>query len=125
MSLNGNAREVLGFYADVFDCEVQLHTFEEMGRSDGPGDWIAHGYLVHDLVSLFASDVADEAESFQARGLMFSLLGTSSPSELSKWFTKLSIDGHIIESLEKRSWGATDGQVRDRYGVHWLVGFMD
>jgi PhnB protein len=24
---------------------------------------------------------------------------------------------------QKRPWGASDGQVIDRYGLHWLIGF--
>jgi hypothetical protein len=24
-----------------------------------------------------------------------------------------------------RGWGASDGQVIDRYGLHWLIGFED
>ena len=32
----GNAREALTFYGDVFGCSVQLHTFEEFSRTDGP-----------------------------------------------------------------------------------------
>jgi PhnB protein len=42
----GNARDALTFYGDVFDCGVQLHTFEEFNRTDGPADAIAHGYLI-------------------------------------------------------------------------------
>lgn len=39
----GTAREALTFYGDVFGCAVQLHTFAEFGRADGPADAIAHG----------------------------------------------------------------------------------
>jgi PhnB protein len=27
--------------------------------------------------------------------------------------------------LQVRPWGASDGQVIDRYGLHWLIGFED
>ena len=39
----GTAREALTFYADVFGCEVQLHTFADFNRTDGPAGAIAHG----------------------------------------------------------------------------------
>src|SRR5262249_4568327 len=32
----GTAREALMFYGDVFGCAVQLHTFAEFNRTDGP-----------------------------------------------------------------------------------------
>ena len=44
----GIAREALTFYGEVFGCAVQLHTFAEFNRADGPADAIAHGYLMGD-----------------------------------------------------------------------------
>lgn len=41
----GTARDALTFYGDVFGCAVQLHSFAEFQRTDGPPDAIAHGYL--------------------------------------------------------------------------------
>ena len=121
--LPGNAREVLRFYGEVFGCAVQLHTFEEFGNSDGPADAIAHGYLTDGPVALFAADVSGEQQPMRVQGLMLSLLGTADPSTLHGWFSRLSDGGTIVDDLETRAWGASDGQVIDRYGVHWLIGF--
>jgi PhnB protein len=44
--LRGTARQALSFYADVFGGTAQLHTFGEFNRSDGPADYVAHGYLM-------------------------------------------------------------------------------
>ena len=41
----GTAREALTSHGEVFGCTVQLHTFAEFGRNDGPAGAIAHGYL--------------------------------------------------------------------------------
>jgi PhnB protein len=41
------------------------------------------------------------------------------------WFARLSEGGSVVEALEERPWGASDGQVVDRFGVHWLIGFED
>jgi PhnB protein len=121
----GTAREALGFYAEVFGGSVQLHTFEEFNRTDGPGDAIAHGYLIDGPIRLFASDVAGNEASFRSEGLMFSLLGAAAPATLKAWFSKLSDGGQIVDDLQVRPWGASDGQVIDRYGLHWLIGFED
>ena len=119
----GTARDVLTFYGDVFGCAVQLHTFEELNRTDGPADAIAHGYLVDGPVALLAADVTGDEPSFRCEGMMLSLLGTAPPPTLRKWFSSLSEGGRVVEDLQKRPWGASDGQVVDRYGVHWLIGF--
>jgi PhnB protein len=119
----GTAREALTFYGDVFGCSVQLHTFEEFKRTDGRADAVAHGGLVGGPVSLFGSDVAGDAKPLHCEGLMFSLLGTADPSTLRDWFSKLGKEGRIVDELQKRPWGDWDGQVVDRYGLHWLIGF--
>ena len=31
--------------------------------------------------------------------------------------------GRVVDDLQTRPWGASDGQVIDRYGLHWLIGF--
>lgn len=119
----GTAREALTFYGDVFGCAVQLHTFAEFGRSDGPADAIAHGYLSGGPVALLGADAAGDEPPFRSAGLMLALLGTAAPSTLRNWFSRLRDGGRVVADLQARPWGASDGQVIDRYGVHWLIGF--
>lgn len=119
----GTAREALSFYADVFGGTAQLHSFADFNRTDGPVDAIAHGYLTGTPVVLFGADVAGDEAAFHAQGLMFSLLGTADPATLREWFAGLSEGGTVVDNLQRRPWGAFDGQVIDRYGVHWLIGF--
>ena len=121
----GTAREALSFYADVFGGSAQLHTFAEFGRTDGPADAIAHGYLADTPVSLYAADIAGDEAAFSADGLMFSLLGTAEPATLRQWFARLADGGRVVDDLQKRPWGAFDGQLVDRFGLHWLIGFED
>jgi PhnB protein len=119
----GTAREALSFYGKVFGCSVQLHTLEDFNRTNGPPDAIAHGYLTNGPVSLFGSDVADEEQPVRVEGMMLSLLGTAAPSVLKQWFASLSRGGRVVYDLQVRPWGDSDGQVVDRYGLHWLIGF--
>ena len=121
----GNARDALAFYGDVFGCAVHLHTFEEFNRTDGPADAIAHGYLVDGPVSLFAADIAGDQLALHCEGMMLSLLGAVEDLSLRDWFASLSAGGRIVDDLQMRPWGASDGQVIDRFGLHWLIGFGD
>ncbi len=119
----GTAREALTFYGEVFGCPVQLHTLAEFGRTDGPADAIAHGYLAGGPVALYGADASGDEPPFRSQGLMLALLGAAAPAELRRWFSRLGEGGQIVDDLQARPWGASDGQVIDRYGLHWLIGF--
>jgi PhnB protein len=121
----GNAREALTFYAEVFGGRVEVHTFTEFGRDDGPADAIAHGLLRDGPVDLYAADAAPGQSPLAPAGLMMALLGTADPATLRQWFARLADGGTIVDDLAHRPWDASDGQVIDRFGVHWLIGFED
>lgn len=123
IQLPGTAREALTFYGQVFGQGVQLHTFEEFGRTDGPAGSIAHGYLLEGPVTLFAADAAGDEVPLRCEGLMLALLGTADPTTLRTWFARLGEGGRVVEDLQVRPWGASDGRVVDRFGLHWLIGF--
>lgn len=123
--LPGTARQALTFYGGEFGCNVQMRSFAEFGRTDGPADAIAHGYLTDGPVALFAADVSGNQPPLRSEGLMLSLLGTAAPTTLRRWFSSLSDGGRVVDELQARPWGAFDGQVVDRHGVHWLIGFED
>ena len=121
----GTARAALTFYGEVFGGAVELHTFGEFGRDDGPAEAIAHGCLDGGPVALFGSDVAGDERPVRTEGLMLSLLGSADPPTLRTWFSRLSDGGQVVDDLQKRPWGASDGQVIDRFSLHWLIGFED
>lgn len=121
---DGRAREALSRYRDVFGGELELNTFGAFGRTDGPDEAIAHGVL-RGPVDLYGADLAADAPAPSLTGVMFALLGTADPDTLHAWFAALADGGTVVEPLEARPWGAHDGQVRDRFGVTWLIGYED
>ena len=118
----GTAREALEFYAQIFGGELSLYTYAEFSRTDGPANAIAHGVL-SGMVSLGGSDAADGEKTVAMEGAMLSLLGTADPEVLHEWFDKLADGGRILDPLAPKPWGASDGQVIDRHGLHWLIGY--
>jgi hypothetical protein len=55
-------------------------------------------------------------------GMMLALLGTAAPPVLRDWFCRLAEGGRVVDDLQERRWGASDSQVIDRDGLHWLIG---
>ncbi|WP_405219326.1 VOC family protein [Agrococcus sp. Ld7] len=99
-----------------------MHTLADMGRTDGPPDAIGHGML-SGAVTLFVTDAVGDDEPLEMHGAALALLGTADGPTLTTWFDALAAGGTVLDALQERPWNATDGQVRDRYGVRWLIGF--
>lgn len=118
----GTAREALTFYQQVFGGELTLFTYAEFQRTDGPSEAIAHGELTG-LVSVGGSDAAAGQPSARLEGVLLSLLGTAEPEVLHGWFDALAEDGQVVDPLSPKPWGAADGQVVDRFGLPWLIGY--
>lgn len=123
LHFDGTAAAALTAYRDVFGGELVLHTYSDFGRDDGPADRIAHGML-QGPVELFAADAGPGEPSLALTGILFSLLGTAEPAELERWFAALAEGGEVLDPLQLRPWGDHDGQVRDRFGVTWLIGYQ-
>lgn len=121
--LPGTAREALTFYADVFGCTAELHTLEDFGRTDGPPEAIAHGFISGGPITLFAADATGDQAPLRSEGMLLSLLGAAPPAVMREWFQRLAHKGAVVDDLQTRPWGATDGQVVDQYGLHWLIGY--
>lgn len=122
LSFDGTAREALEFYHDVFGGELFLNTYGDFARDDGPAESIAHGML-RGPVELFAADAGHGEPSVRVEGVLFSLLGAADPETLERWFAALAKTGVDVDPLQLRPWGAHDGQVTDRFGVRWLIGY--
>ncbi|MBN9176805.1 MAG: VOC family protein [Microbacterium sp.] len=123
LHFDGGAREALEFYRDVFGGDLVIHSYGDFGRGDGPADAVAHGML-QGAVELFASDAGPGEEPLALRGILFSLLGMAEPAELERWFAALAEGGAVLDALALKPWGDHDGQVRDRFGVTWLIGYQ-
>lgn len=68
-----------------------------------------------------ASDAKDKK---MTRGDMLTLMvQCDSEEEINSYFSKLSVDGVVNMPLAKQFWGATYGQLTDKYGVLWAFNY--
>ncbi|NQX11353.1 VOC family protein [Microbacteriaceae bacterium VKM Ac-2855] len=119
----GVASAALGDYRDIFGGELTLHTFAQFQRDDGDPDFIAHGEL-RGPVDLYAADAVGGETATRMEGVLLALLGAADAATSREWFEALAAGGTVIDALQQRPWGDFDGQVRDRYGISWLIGFQ-
>jgi len=122
LNFNGNAREAMEFYRDVFGGELNVSTFGEYGQSDpGVADRVMHAQLETDRgFTLMASDTPPGMDRTEGTNISISLSGDDE-AELRGYFDKLSAGGEVGMPLEKQVWGDFFGDCTDKFGIKWLV----
>jgi PhnB protein len=122
ISFDGNAREALEFYEDVFGGTLALNTFGEFGAADGlAADKIMHGQLdTATGFTLMASDTPPGMEHSPGNTMTVSLSGDDA-GELRGYWDKLSATGTVTMPLERQMWGDEFGMCIDQFGVPWMV----
>ena len=119
---DGNAREAMEFYRDVFGGDLNIMTFGDMGAEGSGADKVMHAQLeggAHGF-TLMGSDMPPGEEYRQGNHMSASLSGDEG-AELRAYWDRLSDGGMVMVPLEKQMWGDEFGMCADRFGVAWLV----
>ena len=125
LMFDGNAREAIETYRDIFGGTLDVNTFGEYGAGeDGPpADGIMHAQLTTDLG--FTIMASDRPPSMDADANGWQSLSGNEGDTLRGYFDRLSEGGQVTLPLEKQMWGDTYGQVTDKFGVNWMVNIAD
>jgi PhnB protein len=124
LTFNGNCREAMNFYKDCLGGELTLQTIGESPLADKmPAqmkECILHATLIKDKLILMGSDMV--GENGLKKGNAVSLaINCSSDEEIQSFYENLSAGGNKDHALEASFWGATFGDLTDKYGNHWLL----
>ncbi len=122
ISFNGNAREAMQFYNDVFGGTLTVNTFGEFGAPDPAyADKVMHSLLETESgFTLMGSDLPPGMEYTAQNTIAVSLSGEDS-DELRGYWQRLSDGGTVTVPLEKQMWGDEFGMCIDRFGTPWMV----
>ncbi len=122
ISFNGNARQAMEFYQEVFGGSLTLSTFGDFGGEDSAhGDKIMHGQLETDNgFTLMGADTPPGMDYNPGTNVAVSLSGDDA-DELRGYWQKLSDDGTVSVPLEKQMWGDEFGACEDKFGLSWMV----
>lgn len=125
LSFDGNAKEALTFYQEIFGGTLQIAAFGDYGVDAVPADGVMHAELATDHFVLFGSDdPTGAAGSWQGQRITLALMGDDpdADAELATiWFARLAVGGTIGQPIAPQVWGDLYGQVTDRYGVSWMI----
>lgn len=121
----GNCREAMQFYQEVFGGDLKMRTFGEMDNNcpESLKDSIMHAYLSGGDIILMASD--NPSKESLGTGKIHLALGGKSEQRLREIFEKLGKGGTVGHNLEKQMWGDIYGDLKDQYGIQWMVNISE
>jgi len=126
LSFNGNCREAMNFYKDCLGGELNLQTIGESPLADKmPAqmkECILHATLIKEKLVLMGSDMLGEKGLLRGNNVSMAI-NCSSEEEIQNFYEKLSAGGNKDHALEQSFWGATFGDLTDKYGNHWLLNY--
>ncbi len=122
ITFDGNARQAMEYYEQVFGGTLRINTFGEYGADDKAlADQIMHAQLeTTSGYTLMASDLAPGMTHNPGDNIVVSLSGEDA-DELRGYWEKLTDGGTISMPLEKQMWGDEYGACTDRFGVSWMI----
>ncbi|MBG0851869.1 VOC family protein [Streptomyces spinoverrucosus] len=118
----GDARQALEFYKEVFGGTLSLNTYGDFGQSgSADADKIMHGMLeTPSGFTLMGADTPPGEDYSRGNAYSISLSGDDE-AELRGYWEKLSAGGSVSVPMEKQMWGDVFGMCQDRFGIAWMV----
>jgi PhnB protein len=122
LNFAGNTEEALDFYQKVFEGTVSdLNRFGDMMPAEANyQDKIMHARLAFGDNMLMFSDGMPGQPVDHGNGIYLSI-GLDNEAKARSIFDQLGEGGNITMPLEKQFWGALFGQVKDKYGISWMI----
>ncbi|MNC40573.1 hypothetical protein D3C75_892900 [compost metagenome] len=126
LNFNGNCREAVEYYADVFETErPKFMTFGESPQNpDYPlpeeaKDLIMHTRLVISGSTVMFSDTFPGMPFVEGNNINLSIV-SDSKEELKKYWDNLKQDGVVEMELQETFWTELYGSLKDKFGINWL-----
>src|SRR6187402_2626235 len=125
LNFNGNCREAMTFYQKCLGGELFMQKISESPMAaqmpSEAGASILHSSLTKENIIMMGSDMMGQG---LVKGNHVTLcMNCSSDEEITTYFSKLSEGGQIKMPLHQSFWGATYGELTDKYGMNWMFNF--
>ncbi|BCB05547.1 VOC family protein [Bacillus sp. KH172YL63] len=124
-SFNGQAKEALAYYKDVFDGEIlSVMTFGEADFPSPPemSEHIMHAQFKKGELFFMMSDSFPGQETTAGNHISL-VLELESEEEIQHYYRRLTEKGTVVMELQDTFWGAVYAKVKDPYGIHWDLNY--
>ena len=124
LNFRSDARAALGFYRTVFDGDLAIITYGDMGNVQEPAeaDQVVWGQVADTSgPRVMAYDVPSGQPWDQGQDPFFISLRGDAAEEVTAYWEKLAVGSTVIVPLEPSQWAPLYGMLRDPFGVTWVV----
>ncbi|MDQ0200441.1 VOC family protein [Neobacillus ginsengisoli] len=129
LNFNGNCREAVEFYAQVFGTEKpKFMTFGESPPNpeyplpEEAKNLIMHTRLNIDGSNVMFSDVFPGMPFIEGNNINLSFV-SKNLDEVKSSFNKLKEGGTVGMELQETFWSKCYGQLTDKFGIHWQFNY--
>ena len=127
LNFPGNAREALTYYAEVFGAPAPyVMSFADMPEEDRAGAPAGmENMVIYGNLKTFAGDImmSDDMPDRSAAPTNASWIAVTHTDDaaIRRVFEALAKDGEVLMPLEATFFSPLYGQVKDKFGHHWML----
>ena len=129
LNFNGNCREVVNFYAEVFGTEVpKIMTFGETPPNpeyplpEEAKELVMHTRLNISGSNVMFSDVFPGMPFIEGNNISLAFVSTDL-EEIKSAFSNLKEGGKVVMELQETFWSKYYGQITDKFGIEWQFNY--
>lgn len=124
INTRGNAREMLGFYGNVFNGDVVIATYTDIHAVEDPSqaDQVAWGQVTApNGFRVMAYDVQPSKAFDAGQNAYYIALRGDDADEIKRMWDRLADGATITTPLAPAPFAPLYGMLSDRYGITWIV----
>lgn len=129
INFNGNCREAVEFYAEVFKAEKpRIMLFGDIPSKEGfqlteeTKNLVMHAELKIKESTVMFSDVPPDMPLVIGNNISL-VIGIRDMDEIKLLFNKLKVDGTVVMDLQKTFWSKCYGFLIDKFGIGWQLSY--
>ncbi|QUL52773.1 VOC family protein [Paenibacillus tritici] len=127
LNFNGNTREAVEYYAEVFGTDApHIMTFGEAPPDpshplpEEAKKLVMHARLQIAGSTVMFSDVFPGMPFTEGNNISLTLMDADE-EKITGWFNKLKEGGTVSMELQKTFWSNTYGSLTDKFGIQWQL----
>jgi PhnB protein len=129
LNFNGNCREAVEFYAEVFKTEKpQIMTFGEAPPNpnyelpEEAKDLVMHTRLNIDGSNVMFSDTFPGMPFVEGNNVTLAIVNKDI-DQIKSMYEGLKEGGEVVMELQETFWSKLYGQITDKFGIHWQLNY--